>query len=137
MSLPSHSLIPTLTFPHSSLTPLPHPTIPDLLSSHQCAGNEAEVAARCEYLKEQWENLERRTQQKAQKLTEANQEQQFNTGVKDMDFWLANVRLCTNRQSFMHKPHTGTGTTDVVADYHNSVHYKCLYDVCIASLNCL
>lgn len=89
---PSHLLIAPLTYIFSSLS-VP-PPIPDLLLNHQCAGNEAEVAARCEYLKDQWENLEARTHQKTQKLKEANQEQQFNTGVKDMDFWLDDVCVC-------------------------------------------
>ena len=81
-----------------------------MLLNHQCAGNEAEVSARCEYLRDQWENLEARTHQKTQKLKEANQEQQFNTGVKDMDFWLDDVCVCMYTHTHTHA-HICTQTT--------------------------
>ena len=64
---------------------------PDLIDSNQCAGKEAEVMSRIDFLKDQWEKLVDKTKQKTQKLKEAGQELQFNTAAKDMDFWLAEV----------------------------------------------
>nr|WAW84869.1 spectrin alpha chain [Halisarca dujardinii] len=61
----------------------------ELISGQQCAGQEAEVVARIDFLKDQWDKLAGKTRQKSQKLREASQELQFNTGAKDMDFWLA------------------------------------------------
>ena len=64
----------------------------ELIDSNQCAGNEAEVVARIQFLKDHWEDLMSKTHQKTLKLKEAHQEQLFNTGIKDMEFWLAEVR---------------------------------------------
>ena len=43
-------------------------------------------------LTRQWEQLLAKLGEKTQKLKEANQQQQFNQGVKDIDFWLGEVR---------------------------------------------
>jgi spectrin alpha len=61
----------------------------DLIDSNQCAGKEAEVMSRIDFLRDQWDKLAAKTKQKTQKLKEASQELQFNTAAKDMDFWLA------------------------------------------------
>lgn len=129
-----HLSLPAGTLPAHLLVPLPIPPIPDLITSHQCAGNEAEVAARCEYLRDQWENLEGRTRQKTQKLKEANQEQQFNTGVKDMDFWLADVRACmhAHTHTLIHNPHVHTGIVITFMPQSTvwslaTIHCKCLH----------
>lgn len=55
--------------------------------------------------------------EKSQKLKEANKQQNFNTGIKDFDFWLSEVKTndkiiktsrCKNLITFMkgsHPPH--------------------------------
>lgn len=52
---------------------------------------EAEVTGYTESLKDQWEVLLDKIEEKTQKLREANQQQQFNEAVNDMDFWLGEV----------------------------------------------
>lgn len=43
-------------------------------------------------LDEQWQFLVNKSAEKSQKLKEANKQQNFNTGIKDFDFWLSEVR---------------------------------------------
>lgn len=55
-------------------------------------------------LDEQWQFLVNKSAEKSQKLKEANKQQNFNTGIKDFDFWLSEVKrlplhscyTCTN-----------------------------------------
>ena len=54
----------------------------DLIENQQCPGREAEVQARIATLEEQWEALDAHLVEKSQKLKEANQERQFNEGIK-------------------------------------------------------
>ncbi len=54
-------------------------------------GHETEVSGCTDSLKEQWELLLEKIEEKTQKLREANQQQQFNEAVNDMDFWLGEV----------------------------------------------
>jgi len=49
------------------------------------------VRQRIDALNDQWEGLLAKSNEKTQKLKEANQQQLFNTGVKDLDFWLGEV----------------------------------------------
>eukprot|EP00061_Rhincodon_typus_P014707 g41918.t1 len=42
-------------------------------------------------LADQWEYLVKKSAEKSQKLKEANKQQNFNTGIKDFDFWLSEV----------------------------------------------
>lgn len=51
-------------------------------------GCEAEVSNHIENLEEQWKDLLDKIAEKGQKLREANQQQQYNEAVKDIDFWL-------------------------------------------------
>ena len=44
-------------------------------------------------MQQQWEYLVQKSNEKSQHLKEANQQQQFNTNVKELDFWLGEVRL--------------------------------------------
>lgn len=44
-------------------------------------------------LDEQWQFLVNKSAEKSQKLKEANKQQNFNTGIKDFDFWLSEVRV--------------------------------------------
>ena len=53
--------------------------------------HEAEVFDHTKSLSEQWELLLEKIEEKTQKLREANQQQQFNEAVNDMDFWLGEV----------------------------------------------
>ena len=43
-------------------------------------------------LQQQWEYLVQKSGEKSQHLKESNQQQQFNTNVKELDFWLGEVR---------------------------------------------
>lgn len=62
-----------------------------MIDNRQCAGSEQEVRQRIDALNDQWEGLLAKSNEKTQKLKEANQQQLFNTGVKDIDFWLGEV----------------------------------------------
>ena len=75
---PSHSTL-------SCTTPL-YPT--DLIDNQQCIGREDEVRTRIEALQEQWQALVAKSAEKTQKLREANQQQRFNEGIKELNFWL-------------------------------------------------
>ena len=60
----------------------------DLIETHQCVGREAEVRTQIAALQDQWHTLVARSAEKTQKLREANQQQRFNEGIKELDFWL-------------------------------------------------
>ena len=62
-----------------------------MLDSHQCTGHEQDVQERVANLEDQWKQLLAKSAEKSQKLKEANQQQQFNSGVKDVLFWLGEV----------------------------------------------
>lgn len=66
--------------------------------------------ARLSALDEQWQFLVNKSAEKSQKLKEANKQQNFNTGIKDFDFWLSEVTIClptintgTNRKQMISK----------------------------------
>lgn len=44
-------------------------------------------------LDDQWQFLVNKSAEKSQKLKEANKQQNFNTGIKDFDFWLSEVTM--------------------------------------------
>jgi spectrin alpha len=50
------------------------------------------LQVRLNALDEQWQFLVNKSAEKSQKLKEANKQQNFNTGIKDFDFWLSEVR---------------------------------------------
>ena len=54
-------------------------------------GCEAEVSNHIKNLEEQWRDLLDKIAEKGQKLREANQQQQYNEAVKDIDFWLGGL----------------------------------------------
>ncbi|XP_036385628.1 spectrin alpha chain, non-erythrocytic 1-like isoform X3 [Megalops cyprinoides] len=62
-----------------------------LIQRGACAGSEDAVKARLRALDEQWQFLVQKSAEKSQKLKEANKQQNFNTGIKDFDFWLSEV----------------------------------------------
>jgi len=64
----------------------------DLVDNNECPHHEAEVVETISSLQEQWQHLLEKIEEKTQKLREANQQQQFNEAVNDMDFWLGDVR---------------------------------------------
>lgn len=70
-----------------------YPKFLALIDNQQCAGSEQEVRQRIDALNDQWEGLLAKSNEKTQKLKEANQQQLFNTGVKDIDFWLGEVHF--------------------------------------------
>lgn len=63
-----------------------------LIDNSDCIGHEAEVINYVKDLREQWEGILEKINEKTQKLREANQQQQFNEAAKDLDFWLSEVR---------------------------------------------
>uniref|UniRef100_A0A6I8QYW0 Spectrin alpha chain, non-erythrocytic 1 n=1 Tax=Xenopus tropicalis TaxID=8364 RepID=A0A6I8QYW0_XENTR len=62
-----------------------------LIERGACAGSEDAVKARLSALADQWQFLVSKSAEKSQKLKEANKQQNFNTGIKDFDFWLTEV----------------------------------------------
>ena len=62
-----------------------------LIDNNECVGCEAEVSNHIETLQEQWTELLDKIAEKGQKLREANQQQQYNEAVKDIDFWLGGL----------------------------------------------
>ncbi|XP_048876599.1 spectrin alpha chain, non-erythrocytic 1-like isoform X2 [Brienomyrus brachyistius] len=62
-----------------------------LINRGACAGSEDAVKARLNTLDDQWKFLVSKSSEKSQKLKEANKQQNFNTGIKDFDFWLSEV----------------------------------------------
>lgn len=64
--------------------------------------------ARLNALDEQWQFLVNKSAEKSQKLKEANKQQNFNTGIKDFDFWLSEVRnhipdMCMNSGTLLNR----------------------------------
>ncbi|KXJ20343.1 Spectrin alpha chain, non-erythrocytic 1 [Exaiptasia diaphana] len=62
-----------------------------LIEQKKCAGSEEIVRERITKLEQSWEQLVIKSQKKTQHLKEANQQQQFNNNIKDLDFWLGEV----------------------------------------------
>ncbi|KAM8933889.1 spectrin alpha chain, non-erythrocytic 1 isoform 4-T4 [Pelodytes ibericus] len=62
-----------------------------LIDRGACAGSEDAVKARLVALDDQWHFLVQKSAEKSQKLKEANKQQNYNTGIKDFDFWLSEV----------------------------------------------
>uniref|UniRef100_A0A8C9W526 Spectrin alpha chain, non-erythrocytic 1 n=1 Tax=Scleropages formosus TaxID=113540 RepID=A0A8C9W526_SCLFO len=62
-----------------------------LIHRGACAGSEDAVKVRLSALDDQWQFLVNKSAEKSQKLKEANKQQNFNTGIKDFDFWLSEV----------------------------------------------
>ncbi|CAL8322047.1 unnamed protein product [Lota lota] len=62
-----------------------------LIQRGACSGSEDAVKVRLNALDEQWQFLVHKSAEKSQKLKEANKQQNFNTGIKDFDFWLSEV----------------------------------------------
>lgn len=59
-----------------------------ILFKNDWSGPQARLGA----LDEQWQFLVNKSAEKSQKLKEANKQQNFNTGIKDFDFWLSEVK---------------------------------------------
>ncbi|XP_075434717.1 spectrin alpha chain, non-erythrocytic 1 isoform X7 [Ascaphus truei] len=62
-----------------------------LIERGACAGSEDAVKVRLAALHDQWQFLVHKSAEKSQKLKEANRQQNFNTGIKDFDFWLSEI----------------------------------------------
>ena len=63
-----------------------------LLADATRTGTES-VSPRIQGLEKQWQSLRDQSAIKAQKLKEANQQQQYNHGVDDVEFWLSEVEV--------------------------------------------
>jgi spectrin alpha len=68
-----------------------------LIDSRKCAGLETTVDNRLQQIIEQWEFLVQKSSDKSLKLKEASRQQTFNAGVKDVEFWLGEVRYFISR----------------------------------------
>ena len=64
----------------------------DLLDKGRATGSETAVEQRLKAVAEQWELLTQKTSEKTFKLKEANKQRSFNAAVKDLDFWLGEVK---------------------------------------------
>uniref|UniRef100_A0A2R9A5S5 Spectrin alpha chain, erythrocytic 1 n=1 Tax=Pan paniscus TaxID=9597 RepID=A0A2R9A5S5_PANPA len=62
-----------------------------LIERSACDGNEEAMKEQLERLKEHWDHLLERTNDKGQKLNEASRQQRFNTSIRDFEFWLSEV----------------------------------------------
>ncbi|XP_062606729.1 spectrin alpha chain-like isoform X6 [Saccostrea cucullata] len=71
-----------------------------LIDQKQCAGSEDAVQARLESLASQWETLVAKSTEKSDKLKEANRQQTYNAGVKDMEFWLGEVEQMLSSEEY-------------------------------------
>ena len=69
-----------------------------MIGSRKCAGLETTVDNRLQQIIEQWEFLVQKSSDKSLKLKEASRQQTFNAGVKDVEFWLGEVK--ENRDFF-------------------------------------
>merc|ERR1719458_383086 len=68
----------------------------NLIERAKCAGSEDAVQHRLESISEQWEILTHKTSEKSMKLKEANRQRTFIAAVKDLDFWLDEVKSLLN-----------------------------------------
>merc|ERR1719362_1177225 len=68
----------------------------NLIERAKCAGSEDAVHHRLEAISEQWEILTHKTSEKSMKLKEANRQRTFIAAVKDLDFWLDEVKSLLN-----------------------------------------
>lgn len=65
----------------------------ELIEERKCASNEETVRERITKLQEIWEKLTKQSQAKTRYLMESNQLQQYTNNVKELDYWLGEVRL--------------------------------------------
>merc|ERR1719458_1937416 len=68
----------------------------NLIERAKCAGSEDAVQHRLESISEQWEILTHKTSEKSMKLKDANRQRTFIAAVKDLDFWLDEVKSLLN-----------------------------------------
>ena len=64
----------------------------ELIDKNQCAGSEDAVQERIQKLVQEWEFLTHKSTEKSDKLKEANRQRQYTAAVKDLEFWLGEVR---------------------------------------------
>ena len=68
----------------------------NLIDRGKCSGSDDAVKTRLESIVEQWEVLTQKTSEKSMKLKEANRQRTFIAAVKDLDFWLSEVKSLLN-----------------------------------------
>merc|ERR1719295_2432848 len=68
----------------------------NLIDRGKCSGSDDAVKTRLESIVEQWEVLTQKTSEKSMKLKEANRQRTFIAAVKDLDFWLDEVKSLLN-----------------------------------------
>merc|ERR1719259_419011 len=68
----------------------------NLIDRGKCSGSDDAVKTRLESIVEQWEVLTHKTSEKSMKLKEATRQRTFIAAVKDLDFWLSEVKSLLN-----------------------------------------
>jgi len=64
----------------------------ELIDREQCAGSEDAVRERIDKLVNEWTILTKQSEVKGDKLKEANRQRMYTAAVKDLEFWLGEVR---------------------------------------------
>lgn len=98
-----------------------------LIDQKQCAGSEDAVQARLESLASQWETLVAKSAEKSDKLKEANRQQTYNAGVKDMEFWLGEVHRLYSHWSISHFCNS---ICCEIVDYNYELNFCCRLNKC-------
>lgn len=65
----------------------------ELIADKQCSGSEDAVQGRIDQLVSEWQKLTSKSTEKSEKLREANRQRMYTAAVKDLEFWLGEVRI--------------------------------------------
>lgn len=66
--------------------------IAELVDNQQCGGSEGAVNDRIRKLMQEYEYLKTKSTEKREKLDEANRQRMYTAAVKDLEFWLGEVK---------------------------------------------
>lgn len=69
-----------------------------LIDNGQCMGQEEAVKDQVENLQNGWKELNKRAEDKSEKLNEANRQAVYNAGIKDIEFWLEETEHALDNQ---------------------------------------
>uniref|UniRef100_A0A1I8HD84 Spectrin alpha chain n=1 Tax=Macrostomum lignano TaxID=282301 RepID=A0A1I8HD84_9PLAT len=69
-----------------------------LIDNGQCMGQEDAVKEQVENLQNGWKELNKRAEDKSEKLNEANRQAVYNAGIKDIEFWLEETEHALDNQ---------------------------------------
>ncbi len=74
--------------------------LPELIDNQQCSGSESAVNERIQKLAAEWETLTSKSQEKSEKLKEANRQRMYTAAVKDLEFWLGEVEHMLENEDY-------------------------------------